>query len=933
MKNKLVIVSLLLFLSLSACNDKKGRIIDLSGQWTVKLDSAGTGIANNWHNMLFDDIITLPGTTDDAAMGTPNTLTPKLEKPQLTYLTRKNSYVGPTWYSREITIPSDWKEKEIMLNLERVMWLSQVWVDGNKVNSECESLISPHQYNLTSYLKPGKHLLTIRIDNEKRHDITFQDLAHAYTNHTQIMWNGMLGNLSISAKDPVYITNVQIYPDIDKKSFLAKIELQNSTSETQKGKLVLTSIQKSSNKSGKALSAEIEAVPGISVTEISYDMGDDAQLWDEFSPEVYTLKTEVTTNEYADTDYTDFGMRNISKNGSVLTINNNPLFLRGTLECCVFPLTGTPPMTKDGWKKVFSVAKEWGLNHLRFHSWCPPAAAFEVADEMGFYLQIELPLWALTVGQSERDILYLKEEANHIIKKYGNHPSFCLWSLGNELQGDFSVLSQMLDELKLKDPRHLYTTTSFTFEKGHGDWPEANDDFFITQWTKKGWVRGQGVFNQYPPSFDKDYRKAVDSMSVPLITHEIGQYSVYPNLKEISKYTGVLEPLNFLAVQADLKEKNMLDKADLYTLSSGKLAAILYKEEIERALKTKGISGFQLLDLHDFPGQGTALVGLLDAFWDNKGVISANEFHQFCSSVVPLLRFPKAVYLNNESYTADIEVSNYSNEKIVSGTLEWDIRDGKGQTIAKGDVQLPTLKLGHNSGLGSITAHLSDITEAEMLTVRTTIKGTPHTNKWNIWVYPSSQKVDYGNVKITRNLNEAIQLLNAGNTVLFNPDWKLVKGIEGKFVPVFWSPVHFPRQAGTMGILCDPTHKALAHFPTDIHTDWQWWDLNVNSTTLIIDSIQGGTPIVEMIDNFANNRKLASLIEGKVGNGKLMIATFDLVTDLENRPVAKQMLYSLMNYMNSTAFDPNPIKNPEILKDFLKSDVGNVKKESATSIY
>ena len=368
-------------------------------------------------------------------------------------------------------------------------------------------------------------------------------------------------------------------------------------------------------------------------------------------------------------------------------------------------------------------------------------------------------------------------------------------------------------------------------------------------------------------------------------------------------------------------------------MSSGKLAAILYKEEIERALKTKGISGFQLLDLHDFPGQGTALVGLLDAFWDNKGVISANEFHQFCSSVVPLLRFPKAVYLNNESYTADIEVSNYSNEKIVSGTLEWDIRDGKGQTIAKGDVQLPTLKLGHNSGLGSITAHLSDITEAEMLTVRTTIKGTPHTNKWNIWVYPSSQKVDYGNVKITRNLNEAIQLLNAGNTVLFNPDWKLVKGIEGKFVPVFWSPVHFPRQAGTMGILCDPTHKALAHFPTDIHTDWQWWDLNVNSTTLIIDSIQGGTPIVEMIDNFANNRKLASLIEGKVGNGKLMIATFDLVTDLENRPVAKQMLYSLMNYMNSTAFDPNPIKNPEILKDFLKSDVGNVKKESATSIY
>ena len=118
---------------------------------------------------------------------------------------------------------------------------------------------------------------------------------------------------------------------------------------------------------------------------------------------------------------------------------------------------------------------------------------------------------------------------------------------------------------------------------------------------------------------DKDFRASVDGMEVPTVTHEVGQYSVYPDLSEIAKYTGTLLPLNFMAVRNDLEKKGRLDKASAYLQASGKLAAILYKEEVERALKTPGISGFQLLDLHDFPGQGTALVGLLNAFWGEQG--------------------------------------------------------------------------------------------------------------------------------------------------------------------------------------------------------------------------------------------------------------------------------------------------------------------------
>ena len=517
-----------------------------------------------------------------------------------------------------------------------------------------------------------------------------------------------------------------------------------------------------------------------------------------------------------------------------------------------------------------------------------------------------------------------------MIKEYGNHPSFCMWSLGNELQGDFKVLTQLIKTLQLKDARHLYTTTSFTFEKGHGEWPEPEDDFFITQWTKKGWVRGQGVFNSESPTFDKDYSNAVEGMTVPLITHEIGQYAVYPKMDEISKYTGVLEPLNFKAIKKDLEQKGLIGKASDYTEASGKLAVILYKEEIERAVKTAGISGFQLLDLHDFPGQGTALVGLLDAFWDSKNLISAAEFRQFSAPVVPLIRFPKATYVNNESFVATLDVSNYSANDLKDQVIEWSINNG--MTVMASGSTTTTISLGYNQKVIEFNESLQKITKATKLNIQVALKGTDYKNQWNVWVYPQKQIIDYGKVIYTRNLKDAFTHLAAGHKVLLNPDWKKIKGIEGKFVPVFWSPIHFPKQAGTMGVLCDPTHKALADFPTDKHTDWQWWDLNVNSTTLIMDSIVGGDPIVEMVDNFVNNRKLASLFEGSVGSGKLVIASFDLVTDLEKRPVAKQMLISILNYMNGPSFKPATIKNPDALKLILAEEKEKVK-ESAKSIY
>ncbi len=916
MRKSLLIAALVVC---AACTSREnGAVIDLSGTWTVALDSTDMGLSNGWENREFAQPILLPGTTDEAGLGVPNTLDAKLEKPQLLHLTRKHSYIGPAWYTREVVIPEDWAGKQIELGLERVIWNTDVWVDGVKAGVGEQSLTTPHRYDLTQWLTPGAHRLTVRVDNRKRYDLSVRNLAHAYTDDTQTIWNGIVGEMSLKAFGAVRIGKVVVTPDVAGKQVAVAGKLTNASAVPVEGELRYTVTDRTTGKqvASQAVPCRLEPGAALGVNE-TLGMGGDMKLWNEFTPNLYEVTVAFDGGENRAEQHAVFGMRSVAADGNRLLVNGTPAFMRGTLECCIFPLKGYPPTDREGWEKVFRTAKEWGLNHLRFHSWCPPEAAFEVADRVGMYLQVELPVWTLNIGADSLATAFMYEEGERILAAYGNHPSFCFMSMGNELQPDFAVLNALRSHFQQLDPRRLYTASSFTFEKGHGAWPEPGDDFYVTQWTTKGWVRGQGVFNNESPRFDRDFSQAVSGMEIPLITHEIGQYAVYPNLAEIPKYTGVLEPLNFKAIENDLKAKGLIDKAAAYTEASGKLAAILYKEEIERALKTAGISGFQLLDLHDFPGQGTALVGLLDAFWDSKGVITAECFRNFCSPVTPLVRFAKAVYTNDERFRAEVEVSNYGDKLLPGQVIDWSVSDG-GKVLTQGTLPAKDLVIGYNAALGSIDMPLAAVSEAKALTVRVKLKGTPYENAWTIWVYPAGIEPRMGDVRYTRDFGEARQWLTEGHKVLFNPDWTKLKGVEGKFVPVFWSPVHFPAQAGSMGVLCNPEHPVFAAFPTDMHSDWQWWDLCKKSVAMVTDSIRGGAPLAEMVDNFTNNRRLATLYEGRVGAGKLVIASFDLQSDLDSRPVARQMLCSVLGYMNSDRFDPAPIENPEAIGTLMK---------------
>ncbi|MEL7121835.1 MAG: sugar-binding domain-containing protein, partial [Bacteroidota bacterium] len=694
-------------LLLSACKTEEAihsAEINLAGSWVVVVDSLQEGENAAWYeSSIGGQAIQLPSTLDQANMGELNDLKPALNNYVLSHLARKREYIGQAWYQKEIEVPKNWEEGKYFLELERILWESTVWVNGTLAGKE-NSLVTPHRFDLSQLLKPGKNTITIRVDNsnlfpyinvtsDKYPGKTSGEMGHAYTNHTQIKWNGILGGIRLEKTGVDAPHSLRIDADwkgqnVDFQFVSQAMDQEEVTYEISLGNEVIqegkTKLSRKDNSYRASVVLTEKALP-----------------WDEFNPNLYQLKLITTTGSVLNST---FGFRSLNANGKKLTLNDNRIYLRGTLECAIFPLDGSPYLDKASWKKMIKQAKAYGLNHLRFHSWCPPKAAFEAADELGFYLQAELPHWSLEVGKDAAANEYLQKEASRILAAYGNHPSFVLMSMGNELEGDFSFLNGLVERLKSEDDRRLYSTTTFSFQEGAGAVPQSEDEFFVTQWTNEGWIRGQGIFNAVAPHFNKDYRNEMDHIEMPVISHEIGQYSVYPDLREIDNYTGTLTPLNFIAVKEDLEAKGLLPLASDFTRSSGTLAAILYKEEIERALKTPEFDGFQLLQLQDFPGQGTALVGLLNAFWESKGVIDSTSFKQFCSPVTPLLRFEKAVYKSGEDFTAEIQVANFWKD-IETSDLRWAIKQ-EDRILHLGDIKGKKLSLGNENFLGEIKVKL-----------------------------------------------------------------------------------------------------------------------------------------------------------------------------------------------------------------------------------
>jgi len=898
------------------------RFVSLAGEWRFALDPDRVGEAQGWAEKRLDDTIRLPGTTDEARKG------PENPARDVQRLTRLHPYVGAAWYARDVDVPAAWRGKRLVLVLERTK-ASRAWIDG-AVLGDRDSLVAPHEYALPA-LAPGRHRLALRIDNSRLPPVGD---PHQVSDHTQTNWNGVIGEVGLRVTDPVWIEDVQVYPDLAQKR--VRVRARVGTLEAvgvASGTLALAVASAADGRAcGAPRSVAFRASGPSTDVEADHPLCADARAWDEFAPVLYRLDARLD-GRAGDAPVKDavsvrFGLREFVASGAQFRVNGRPTFLRGKHDACVFPLTGYPPMTAAGWRRVFHVAREWGINHYRFHTWCPPRAAFEAADELGIYLQPELPNWR-DFGEPAHDD-FLRAEGERLLRAFGNHPSFVMLSLGNELGGKQERMAPFVSLFRRLDPRHLYAQGTNNWFPGPGE----GDDYYASFQVAGKKVRGSfatvdlplGHVQAGPAATTKDYSAEIAPLRVPVVGHEIGEYQSYPDYREIAKYTGVVRARNLETFRDRADRAGLLGLAPAFHRASGALAALCYKEEVEAALRTRGFGGFQLLDLQDFPGQGTALVGLLDAFMDSKGYVSPERWRGACSETVPLLRFGKYAWTTDETFVAAAELAHYGPGDLAA-TPAWTLRVSDGTAVASGRLARASVRTGTLAALGEVRVPLAALRAPGRFELELAIEGTAAKNAWDLWVYPPAVDTAPGDVVVSRRLDDAaLRALEAGRRVLLMPE-ALAPAVAQPlaWAPDFWNFGMFEKLAtergapiapGTLGIYCDPGHPALAAFPTREHGDWQWFPLLQGAKAAVVDALPRDLEtIVHGIDNAERAHRLAIVFQAKVGPGRVLVSTLDLQGSRD--PAARQLLASLLAYARSDAFAPRVAVEPAQLRSLV----------------
>ncbi len=862
-------------------------------------------------------------------------------------LTDPRLFEGYAAYRRTVRLSPRAADCDVFLVMERTR-ASRLWINGAYAGSE-NSLCTPHRYDITALLSGGETEILIVIDN-----VTCPvPGGHMTSPDTQTNWLGITGGLYLEYRSRRRLENVRIFSDTA------------GNRVTVRGTLV--------GCSSLEITARVDGFPETTalLTEnnpsFTYEMAG-ASLWDEHNPVSYTLY--LTCGE--DTQQIPFGLGSYTADGRKLKRNGRRIFLRGKHDGMLFPLTGAAPTDTNSWRNLFAASREYGINHYRFHTCCPPEAAFAAADEMGIYLEPELPFWGTIEETPDEGQLYLIEEGFRILDSYANHPSFFALSLGNELWGSHERLNDILGDYKRHDPRPLYTQGSNNFQFVPRTVP--NDDFFVgVRFAANRLIRGSYAMCDAPlghiqttapessycydsailpgggtdataaaadnspvdetvsgktpaentpeKSIQIQYGTGTKSVSaeeteelicdIPVVSHEIGQYFIYPDYREIPKYTGVLKPYHLELFCRRLGDAGLSHLAKRYFSASGRFAAECYRREIEAALRTDALSGFQLLDLQDFPGQGGATVGILNSFMENKGLMSAEEWRSFCNDRVLLGCMDRFVFQGGETLRVGVKLYQYAAEPDRDVKVSVRLLTGDGKTCIAEDTLYAEGPFGGGVfTLGETSFSLPPVAEAHKAVLSLTCGCLE--NRYDLWIFPCDTAFTVpGHLTVTASWDEAAANLLAGRRVLFVPESVREEySLEGTYCTDFWNYPMFsaisrsmnkPLPVGTLGLLIDNAHPALAGFPSETYSTAPWYDIVSSSRCLIVDGT-GIEPIVRTIDNCERNHSLANIFEAAVGAGRLLVCTAPLLTS--DSFVCRFLLKKLAEYAASDQFRP-----------------------------
>ena len=940
----------------------------LNGKWHVVLEDGTTGQMD------------LPGTLDengighrdvganqwhpDAVLGNAAGEIDK-DAPIATRFTRRHTYEGEARISRKITVP-DYGTDRLFVLAERARAL-RLLVDGEACAVFRQGTLStPYIFELTG-AAPGEHEFTFLSDNSypgmPKAAIYYSSAA---TDETQTNWNGILGECSMYTRPQNFIDSLRVYPRAVKKEEKNKaggyvldvcVELAPGAKKIYKdAKIILQSEALAAGELEDTQTlTEIISYSGEGLAEAGTDkeenpktmeiwfrdlpLRENVKLWDEDEGNLYEMAVTLDNGMSAEDKggstaecRTRFGIRSFGDNGSGrLALNGRAIFLRGEANCAEYPETGHPPMTIPEWKEMLLKYRSYGINFVRFHSHCEPEAAFAAADELGMLLQPELSHWdPKDAFGTEESYRYYRAELVDLLKTYANHPSFVMLTLGNELQAQDEGRERMRELVrtaKRMDPTRLYANGSNAFYGEEGCDPES--DFYTSQSCKDVVIRGtfsgmRGYLNENYPSADRTYDEAMAEIrkeyQKPVFSFEVGQFEVLPDFEELESFHGISDPVNLKLIKKRVEERGLLPTWEKYVEATGELSRLAYREEIEAAMRTRELSGISLLGLQDFPGQGTALVGMMNSHLEPKPYDFARpeRFREFFQECRILVKLPHYTYEAGERLIAEVEAANFGKENI-EGVFCWTLAGkksvsengncepaeikSKNTVIATGeDTEITICRPGSYTEVGSLDIPLDFVEKNTALTLKVRIGDS--ISAYPIWVYRKTTPVCPENVYETRAFDmKTREILQNGGRVYLSPDAdkeSLPNSIKTQFTTDFWSVGTFADQEGGMGQLIDTEHPIFKEFPTDFHTDWQWWIMATKRAVILPHPMK--TIITEM-DSYAFLRPMAQMIEFRCLKGKVLLSTMELHKS-QQYPEVRALQASIYTYLSGENFEP-----------------------------
>lgn len=893
--------------------------IRLDGTWQFQTDPERIGLQEGWHSdtKLLARQIEVPGSWQAQGVGEPRD-----------YL--RHDYVGQAWYKRRVSIPTEWREKQVWLRISGASRAVEVFVNGKKSGSH-EGFSSPFRLDITPAVLFGEdNTIAIAVDNAsgsasrlplKEMDFSRPGGAFNFLGN----WGGLYGHVALEATAKVWIDDLYLRTRLHPRQAVVQLSVASSSdfpSETLDLRITIRPMKRGSG--SYLASGTVRVLPGSTrLQTVTISLGG-SELWAPENPFLYVAETQLIKGKQAlDSVSQTFGIREIAARNRRVYLNGQAYYLRGTGDLSVEVNSGTPSVSLEENLRRVKLIREYGFNFIRIHSRVPPEEFFQAADEMGLLVSAELPVfhspWLLPYLE------YLFKELPEVYRSFRNHPSWISSALGNELdpvpgkETEFQeAFSRFYQAAKRFHPDHLVTATD--------GFPFKPADYFAT-------LAGYPLDPQ-----------------IPVIAHEWGGwYCSLPNISLISRFTGAIDPYWMRETEEWLRRNGLLEIYPQLLKNSQRLQTMGHIFRVEKLRNNPDIQGYQIPSgIVDFPSgsrEGELWEeGVFDFFWQPK-YASAEEWSRVNAAtlLVTDADISQRTWWQGKAAKLRVNASHYGLTSLAKATLRYRLEDQGKVLIEK---SIPNLDVGQGElvSLADLEFKVPETGRAAAMTFRVELNGKERIaeNGWTFWTYPQGRLANSDIPVISRirdsrlvKLYPFVQLegtAKPGSLVILDIlDHNSFQEIrQGARALILAQPNRmggqrlydyfptFDADAHAHGTRVE-SHPLFRNFPHDGFCDAQFYNLMEGAMALeggrrpMVGSV---APLLWSLSSLGahhpkypgerpNLRKLGFIYEFRVGKGSVLVTSLNFQKFLdEGYPSVLYLFDQLLRYLTASEFQP-----------------------------